>query len=113
MKKIISLLVFSALCASCSKHEQNPPTADTAKIAATPVKQGQGKGLIRAIDTGMKTVTLAHNDIPGVMEAMTMEYPVKDSASLHTISVGDSVQFTLEDRGTGNFVVTAIVPMKK
>ena len=59
------------------------------------------------------TITLDHNNIPNVMDAMTMEYYCEPADALQKLKVGDSVSFTLQDRGEGNFVVSAIAPVKK
>jgi Cu/Ag efflux protein CusF len=97
----------------CGKHEQAQPQPDSAKISAGPVKEGQGKGIVRAVDTGARTVTLDHGTIPNVMDAMTMEYYCDQPEVLQHMKVGDSAQFTLQDRGQGNFVVSAISVVKK
>ncbi len=86
---------------------------DSAKISAGPVKEGNGKGIIRAIDTGARTVTLDHGNVPNVMDAMTMEYYCDKPEALPSLKIGDSVAFTLQDRGEGNFVVSAIALVKK
>jgi Cu/Ag efflux protein CusF len=113
MTKLTTLFAIASvmLLTSCSKQEQAQPPADTMKAVATAVKEGQGKAIVRAIDTATKSITLDHNTIPNIMDAMTMEYPVSDSAALHEVAVGDSVTFTLQDRGEGNYVVTNIIPM--
>ncbi|HET6401667.1 MAG TPA: copper-binding protein [Candidatus Kapabacteria bacterium] len=114
VKNILSVLAIAsiALLTSCSKQEQVQP-GDTSQAAAAAMKQGEGKAVLLKADTAAKTVTLDHNTIPGIMDAMTMEYPVSDPALLRAASVGDSVTFTLEDRGDGNYLVTRITPMKK
>ena len=106
---VSSLFLFNA----CSKQEQSQPGTDTTKAVATAVKEGQGVALVRAIDTAGKTITLAHNNIPNIMDAMTMDYPVSDPAMLRAVAVGDSVSFTLEDRGDGSYLVTTITQIKK
>ncbi|SRR5581483_3052345 len=109
-KSLCCLFFASTLLLACSKNETAQPSADTALVV---MKQGDGKGLVRAVDTTGKTVTIEHNTVPGVMDAMTMQYPVADPASLRTIAVGDSVHFTLQDLGQGNYRVTNITAIKK
>jgi Cu/Ag efflux protein CusF len=107
---ILGLTLFTA----CSKNDRvQPPAVDSSKISAGPVKEGHGRGIVRAIDTGARTITLDHGNIPNVMDAMTMEYYCDQPESLQSLKVGDSAQFTLQDRGEGNFVVSAIAPVKK
>ncbi len=107
------LLFCSLFVVACSKQEQSQPMSDTAKVAAAPVKEGQGKGVVKGIDTAAKSITLDHNNIPGIMDAMSMEYRVDRPNLLTVAKVGDSVSFTLQDRGEGNFVVTTIAPISK
>jgi len=107
------ILLGATLVVGCGKKEQTSPLPDSAKISAGPVKTGQGRGIIRAIDTGARTITLDHGNVPNVMDAMTMEYYCEPADALRELKVGDSVAFTLQDRGEGNFVVSAIAATKK
>ena len=43
------------------------------------------------------TVCISHEKIEGYMEAMTMDYRVKDASLLDSVRVGAGVDFTLED----------------
>ena len=112
-KTFVILILGLSLISACSKKESTVPPPDSAKISAGPVKSGQGKGIVRAIDTGARTITLDHGTVPNVMDAMTMEYYCEKPDALQSLKVGDSVGFTLQDRGEGNFVVSAIAPIKK
>lgn len=67
-------------------------------------------GIVKGIDAKAKTVTLDHEDIPGVMMAMTMAYGVSDPALLSKVEVGQAVDFRLRKDGDGNYVVTEIKP---
>ena len=55
------------------------------------------EGRVVAVDTASRTLTIAHEDIPGFMPAMTMEFVVleKDAALLRNVSPGDHVTATL------------------
>jgi Cu/Ag efflux protein CusF len=107
---VLGLTLFSA----CSKQENpQPPAQDSAKIGAGPIKEGQGKGIVRGIDTTTKIITLDHGNIPNVMDAMTMDYHADPSELLRSVKVGDSVSFTAQDRGQGYFAVTAIAEIRK
>lgn len=112
LKFLTSSILLLMLFAACSK-QQSPLPSDTARAATTAVKEGQGSAIVRAIDTTGKTITLDHNNIPNIMDAMTMEYPVSNPALLHAASVGDSVTFTLQDRGEGNYIVTKLTLARK
>lgn len=108
LKLLTAFLLLLTLFAACSKQEQAQPPSDTAGMTA--MKEGQGSAIVRAIDTTGKTITLDHNTIPGIMDAMTMQYPVSDAAMLRVANVGDSVTFTLQERGEGNYIVTRVMP---
>jgi len=69
-------------------------------------------GLVKAVDVTAHTVTIDHDDIPGLMPRMTMTFSVTDSAALSAIKVGERVDFSLREDG-GKFVVTEIHPAKQ
>ena len=59
------------------------------------------KGKVVAVDQAGKQVTLAHEKIPGFMEAMTMPFNVADDWALSVLAPGQEVEATLvvkEDR---------------
>jgi protein SCO1/2 len=53
------------------------------------------KGKVESVDRSANQVTIAHQDIPGFMPAMTMPFKVKDPAVLSYISPGDEITATL------------------
>jgi Cu/Ag efflux protein CusF len=57
----------------------------------------QGRGVVKALNREQGTVRINHEKIEGYMEAMTMDYRVKDASLLDSVNVGDDVDFTLED----------------
>ena len=109
--KTIAILALASFLAAGSEVNAH---SYTSKIAVTaPAKTGKGRGLVKAIDLRAKTITLAHNNIPGIMMAMTMEYPVEKSSVCKGIHVGDSVTFTLKSTKAGEYVVSAIAIIPK
>jgi len=50
-------------------------------------------------------VTLHHEDIPGLMKAMEMEFRVEDLALLEGIKAGDQVQGRLK-KGEAGYTIT-------
>ncbi|MCL4685587.1 copper-binding protein [Myxococcota bacterium] len=72
-------------------------------------QNGIGQGRIVAIDVENAEITLDHGDIPGLMEAMTMPFPVSDPKLLEGLQVGQQVEFDLEHRG-GMYTVKGIRP---
>jgi Cu/Ag efflux protein CusF len=112
MKKATSFLLATMLAgaftaASCSKTDTTAKTdSTTAAAAADSMKQGDGLGKIAGLDTALHTVTLSHNDVPGIMEAMTMEYTLEKPEMAKGFAVGDSVKFTMKEPATGTFVIS-------
>jgi Cu/Ag efflux protein CusF len=64
-------------------------------------------GIVKDLDAKAGTVTIDHENIPGVMMAMTMTYAVADPAVLQNVAVGQAIDFRLRKNGD-NFVVTEI-----
>jgi protein SCO1/2 len=50
------------------------------------------KGQVVALDPASSLITIAHDRIPGFMEAMTMPFSIKDTALFRGVEVGDSVR---------------------
>ncbi len=82
----------------------------------TPAGKGAGKdagkvydikGKVVAVDAGKKTVTLDHEDIPGLMKAMKMDFQVEDEKVLSGLKAGDAVHGKLRVDG-GNYVITGL-----
>jgi protein SCO1 len=82
VRRLLALLLVIAL-ASCSRQ----PAA----------KRYELQGRVVAVDSGSRQLTIAHQDIPGFMEAMTMPYTVsaKDAWVFQSIAPGDQVHATL------------------
>jgi Cu(I)/Ag(I) efflux system membrane fusion protein/cobalt-zinc-cadmium efflux system membrane fusion protein len=110
---ILALLIAAPLFSACSKKDQTTQNMDSAKVSAAPVKEGHGKGILKSIDTSGKTLLLDLGDVPGIMEPMTMSYVADPPQLLSAAKPGDSVAVTIQDRGQGDYVVTAIKPIGK
>ena len=55
-----------------------------------------GRGVVKAVNLEKGTVRISHEKIEGYMEAMTMDYRVKDASLLDSVKVGEGVDFTLK-----------------
>lgn len=88
----------------CSKRPEEVIPA----IQSTSGKSGTGTGIVERISTDRKFVTLAHHDIPGIMSAMAMEYPVQSPELLKDIHEKDSVSFILTKTPESQYMVTEI-----
>lgn len=58
----------------------------------------QGVGKITAIDAASGYVTIRHEAIPGLMDAMEMQFEAKPAKLLEGLKPGDKVEFTLDGK---------------
>ncbi|MBA3599895.1 MAG: SCO family protein [Acidobacteria bacterium] len=69
--RYLLLILFSAfLFTACQKAET--------QTASTEAKRYKLKGKIVAVDKAKKKATVAHEEIPGYMAAMTMDFPIRE-----------------------------------
>jgi protein SCO1/2 len=76
--------------------ERAKPTAD---------KEYDIRGKVVAMNPAKPAVTLDHEDIPGLMKAMQMEFAVENAKLLEGIKAGDAVHGRLKKGGSG-YVIT-------
>jgi protein SCO1/2 len=83
--RALALLLLAALGSPACRRE------------AAPAARYPLKGTVVEVDVAKRTITIAHQDIPGFMPAMTMPYVVleKDAALLGSVAPGDEVTATL------------------
>jgi len=67
-------------------------------------------GDVVAVDEKAERVTISHDDIPGLMGAMTMAFSVRSPQVLAAARPGTRVRFGLEQEGN-DLIVTRIVPL--
>jgi protein SCO1/2 len=65
------------------------------------------RGKVMAVDPAKPAVTLDHEDIPGLMKAMKMEFVVEDAKLLQGVKVGDRVEGRLR-KGESGYVLTRL-----
>jgi len=90
--KLLALLVFLAL-AGC---QRNP--------APKPVAEYQMRGEVVSLDPAGQLATVKHGKIEGWMEAMTMEYPIKDKQEFARLKVGEKIQAKISVQGTDYWI---------
>lgn len=66
----------------------------------------QVRGLVRGIAPDKRNVTIAHEEIPGYMGAMTMTFRVAKEEDTGDLHPGDSVSFTLHVTATDAWIDT-------
>ena len=67
------------------------------------------KGKVVNVDKRGLTVTVAHDAIPGYMEAMTMPFKLKDDRMLNDASAGDGIQATLVIAGLRSWLEDVVL----
>jgi Cu/Ag efflux protein CusF len=85
-----SVLAAVVLCASACRAPEHTATGD-----------------VVAIDPPRLHATIRHDDIPGVMRAMTMRFAVVSPELLSGIEAGTRVRFTFRQEGN-RFVITSL-----
>lgn len=95
----IALFVLLAAC-------QRVPVTSTAKEEAKdePVKQYAMHGEVLRLDPQGKIAAIKAGKIDGWMEAMTMEYPVKEQPEFDKLHVGDKIDATVYVQGNSYWV---------
>lgn len=53
------------------------------------------RGVVKALDPKERIAVVAHETIPGFMESMTMEFPVKNPEEFSKLQVGQQIRATL------------------
>ncbi len=83
-RKPVFVLVFFALLAGCRQNTQ-PTVSKQASAAQTFTIRG------RVVSTDAAHVTLDGEDVPGFMEAMTMDYKLADPSVVSELHPGDRI----------------------
>src|ERR1017187_5405369 len=84
-------ILFSALLlafAGCKPESSTPAAIATNQTYVA-------RGVVREIPPDRRHAKIQHEKIPGYMEAMTMDFSVKDTNALNGISAGNEISFTL------------------
>ena len=90
-----TILLAMALLSAPSLLSLNGCRHSASPRAATSTKQYPIRGNIVRVDAQDGQVTLQHEAIPGLMEAMTMSYPVTDRSALSELHPGDKILATM------------------
>jgi protein SCO1/2 len=86
-RRLLPLLLLAALASPACKREAPPSTGQRYPL----------KGRVVEVDVANRKVTVAHEDIPGFMPAMTMPFVVleRDAVLLRGVGPGDEITATL------------------
>lgn len=66
-----------------------------------------GEGIVEKVVVPDRRIVVAHEDIPGFMDAMTMSFEVNKPSLLHKLKPGDHIRFTLERTKLTLYLVAA------
>jgi protein SCO1/2 len=113
MRAILTVFVVVLFVVACSGGESTSsqePSKPDASESAGEQQRFEGKGVVEAIDVSQSQVTLAHEDIEGFMNAMTMPFDVKNPSILEELEVGMEVTFSLVVEADGTFYIDRIEP---
>jgi protein SCO1/2 len=82
--------------------EQGPPPAGS----STAVAPGSFlvRGVVKEIRGDARTLVIAHEAIPGYMDAMTMPFKTKDPKELQDVTIGESISFQLHVTETESWI---------
>lgn len=93
---LVPTVVVPALgCGASSSEAQQRAEYDT-------------RGTIRAIDLEHRSITIAHENVPGYMPPMTMPFDLLDVAQVQGLSVGDRIAFRFRAEAGGRHVIVTI-----
>jgi protein SCO1/2 len=60
-----------------------------------PIERYYLQGVVQSLDTRNHTATIKHHEIKGFMDAMTMEFPVKDPREFAKLRTGEQIAATV------------------
>jgi protein SCO1/2 len=93
-KKIL-LSVFGVASVLLFWGCEQKPSSNTNAVADTNRQVFQVKGVIKELKPNGKTAVIAHETIPNYMDAMTMDFDVKDKRELAGLAPGDAISFRM------------------
>lgn len=91
--KALTSVIFALFLVGCQRN----PTAQSAK-------EYQMQGEVVALDPAAHLATVKAGKIEGWMEAMTMEYPVKDPQEFGKLKVGENIQAKILVQGADYWI---------
>ncbi len=69
----------------------------------------EGRGVVREVDPGLRQLVIEHEDIPGLMPGMTMNFDVADPKLLEEAKPGEAVDFEVSFNGR-SYRITRLRP---
>ena len=117
MKKITILVMLLLAIAACktkvdhSEHEGGMSNPNGKMMEMGETVTYRAVGAVQELDTANSKIKIKHEDISGLMPAMTMAFDVRDKNIFSSVKPGDNVVFWLESNGS-TLTVTEIEKAK-
>jgi plastocyanin len=93
-------------------HKADTRNADTRNTEAAPAAEAKGiaaTGIVNSVDITGGSINVTHNPIKALgWPKMKMEFNVEKGVDLSSVKAGDSVSFTLKDRGNDDYSLSSI-----
>ena len=108
---LAALAIFApnGFAAAETKPGANPP----AHKAGAAAKRHPLKGVVTGVDANLAAIRVKHEEIPGVMRAMTMLFKV-DDATLKAVKAGDAITALMaREEGEWRLYDVKVVPAAK
>lgn len=91
----ILFAVFGAALALILSGCNNRPSNGGSSVIDTNRQVFEVKGVVKELKPNGKTAAIAHEEIPNYMEAMTMDFDVKNKRELEGLKAGDYIAFRM------------------
>src|SRR5262245_42377917 len=91
---LCSLLIFGLIVSACSSKPTSTSTSTTPE-ASSSAQRYEVKGKVVSVDKANHKVTIAHEEIKGYMEAMTMPFTLLEDWVYPELKTGALIQATL------------------
>ena len=109
---VLPLFVFAMSCRHPPQPQPTRTPTPQPTVASTPIEMASpvigrpypGTGTIILINRQEGWIEIKHEEIKGLMPAMTMEFWLKKKSLVDNISVGDRVDFTIVEESHGEYV---------
>lgn len=109
--RLLSLAIAAALAIApmAATHAQTSPDPTKANTpAASSSTSNKATGVVKSVDRGKSSVTIAHGPVPGLnWPAMTMPFAVKDKALFDKLPAGGKIEFEFAQQGK-DYVITSV-----
>jgi len=99
---LVAAAIAGVSASACSNGASRGTRNDF--VARADAKRYDLKGKVVRADLTARKVTLAHDAIPDYMDAMTMEFSVKEQWAIEQMAAGDTVQATLVIDGARSWI---------